>query len=66
MKLSSVLSQKVIALIDLNFDWTQNEVTKVTRGYRNKMNIKQLAKLVRRPVDEVAILLIHLGREEKI
>ena len=66
MKLSSVLSQKVIALIDLNFDWTQNEVTKVIRGYRNKMNIKQLAKLVRRPVDEVAILLIHLGREEKI
>lgn len=57
---------KVIALIDLNFFWEAWEVKKIIDGYNKKLHIKQLSKLVHRSIDEVAVLLIHLGREGKI
>lgn len=57
---------KIIALIDLDFGWTNKEVEKILQASKRKMHIKQMAKIVRRPIDEVAVLLIHLGREGKI
>jgi hypothetical protein len=54
---------KYIPLEDMDFIWKIEQVEKVIECYRDKMHIRHIAKYVRRPIDEVAVLLMDLGRK---
>ena len=56
------MRESIIALDDLNFFWTLTEARKVKQGYRKKLHISEIAKNVNRPQDEVALLIMDLGR----
>lgn len=53
----------MIALEELNFFWSSQEIEKVKQAYRNKLHISQIALNMRRPQEEVAILIMDLGRK---
>lgn len=55
-----------IPLEDMNFIWKVEQVNKVIECYNLGMNIRQIAKTVKRPNDECAVLIMDLGRKEVI
>lgn len=54
---------KYIPLEDMDFIWDMEKVDKVIECYENKMHIRHIAKYIRRPIDEVAVLIMDLGRK---
>lgn len=59
-------SKGFIALADLDYYWTNGEAKRIINGYKNGKKIIELSKLVRRPIEEIALLLIDLGKKGKI
>lgn len=55
-----------IALEDLDFGWNLLDVQKVLEMAKELRYIKDIAKEVNRPIDEVTILIIDLGRKGMI
>lgn len=55
-----------IPLDDMDFLWDLRDVQKVIDAYKENLHIGKIAKLVRRPQDEVAILIMDLGRKDMI
>jgi hypothetical protein len=55
-----------IPLEDMNFLWSIADVETVIEAYKSKMFIGKIAKIVKRPIDEVAILIMDLGRKRII
>lgn len=51
-----------IALDDLDYFWTERQVQKMIVMYNKKMHISDIAKRIRRPQVECALLIIDLGR----
>lgn len=54
---------KYIPLEDMNFIWKVEHVETVINCYKKGLNIRQIAKIVKRPNDECAILIMDLGRK---
>jgi hypothetical protein len=52
-----------IPLDDMNFAWKMEQVNKVIECYKQKMHIRDIAKTIKRPQDECAILIMDLGRK---
>lgn len=46
-----------IALCDLNFDWKPNQLVLVEEMWKRGESIEEIARLVRRPVREVLVLI---------
>jgi len=59
-------NELVIVLEDLDFSWFPHEIEKVKRFWAFGWHIADIAKQVKRDQDEVAILIIHLARRNKI
>jgi hypothetical protein len=59
-------SNGFIALADLDYFWTNGEAKRIISGYKSGKKIKELSGMVRRPIEEVAILIIDLGKKGKI
>jgi hypothetical protein len=59
-------SKGFIVLTDLNYYWTNTQAKKIINGYKSGNKIIELSELVRRPIEEVALLLIDLGKKNKI
>jgi hypothetical protein len=57
---------KYIPLEDMDFIWNLKQVQKVIECYNDKMHISHIAKYVRRPQDECAVLIMDLGRKGMI
>jgi len=55
-----------IACYDMNFSWLPQDVKKVIRLWEYGLSLKEIGKHLRRDLDEIAILLIDLGRQGKI
>lgn len=55
--------QTYIPLEDMEFNWKWEDVTKVIELYKLNKNIKEMKKVIKRPTDEIAILIIDLGRK---
>lgn len=55
-----------IACEELNFMWTKNEVRKTRRMLNDGYKIQEMAEELKRDIDEVAILIIDLGRGVRI
>lgn len=61
-----------IALLDLNFSFTQTQIKLAIEAWNMGMSIEEMAKLVRPfdrkgdAIDETAILIMHLKRRGKI
>lgn len=55
-----------IACYDMNFSWLQQDVKKVIRLWEYGLSLKEMGKHLRRDLDEIAILLMDLGRKGKI
>jgi len=51
-----------IACEELNFLWREQDVEKVERLWREGYDIRAIAKIVKRNVDEVAILIMDRAR----
>ena len=66
MSLRKEILTNWIPLDDMDFLWNLRDVQKVIDAYRNKIHIAQISKIVKRPQDEVAILIMDLGRKEMI
>jgi len=47
----------------MNFFWNYDDVEKVINAYKRKKNIIELGKIVGRSRDEVAVLIMDLGRK---
>ena len=58
--------QLVIALDDLDLSWYPGEAETVRRLCGYGWHISDIAKYVRRDIDEVAVLIMHLARQKKI
>jgi hypothetical protein len=56
----------MIALQDLDFYWSDADVKKVSKLYKESCGIRTISKTISRPVDEVAILIIDLGRKGEL
>ena len=62
----------VIALDDLSFEWTRDEIKTAITMYNDGCSIRDMALKVRpyttesNSLDEVAILIMHLARQNKI
>ena len=56
-------SQHYIPLMDMEFIWKFDDVEKVINLYKKNMNIKEMRNIIKRPTDEIAILLMDLGRK---
>ena len=56
----------IIVLDDLDFSWLPAEVAKVKKLWDFGWHIADIAKQMRRDVDEVAILIMHLSRRGEI
>jgi predicted regulator of amino acid metabolism with ACT domain len=56
----------IIALEDLDFTWYPTEVEKVKKLWKYGRHIRDIAKQVRRDIDEVAVLIMHLARKKEI
>ena len=59
-------SNGFIVLADLNYYWTNGEAKRVINGYKSGKKIIELSTIVRRPIEEIALLLIDLGKKGKI
>jgi len=59
-------SELIIALSDLDFSWFPEEVGKVKQLWNQGLHIAAIAAKVKRDQDEVAILIMHLARQERI
>jgi hypothetical protein len=59
-------SNGFIVLADLNYYWTNGEAKRVINGYKSGKKIIELSTIVRRPIEEIALLLIDLGKKDKI
>jgi len=59
-------SELIIALDDLDFSWFIDEIDKVKRLWKYGWHIADIAKQMRRDIDEVAILIMHLSRRGEI
>ena len=55
-----------IACDDLDFSWYHWEIEAVTEWWNGGLCITEIAEMLDRDCDEVAILLIDLARKEKI
>lgn len=55
-----------IALEDINFDWRDKEVQKVRMMWESDYPIKDIAKKLRRPIDDVAMLIYDQALKRKI
>ena len=63
------LKERVISILDdLDLSWNKTEMKKAIRMYNEKICLKEMAKELRpydsilTGIDEVALLIIHLGR----
>ena len=56
----------MIALQDLDFFWEDADVKKVSELYKESCGIRAISKRISRPVDEVAILIMDLGRKGEL
>lgn len=56
-------SQTYIPLEDMNFLWKWEEVRKVIKLYKYGVEITEIKKIMKRPTDEVAVLIMDLGRK---
>lgn len=56
----------VIALDGLDFSWDPKAVEKVKKLWSDGRHISDIAKTVRRDIDEVALLVMHLARKKQI
>jgi hypothetical protein len=56
----------VIALDDLDFTWLPSEIALVKTMWDFDYHIADIAAKVKRDQDEVAVLIMHLARKEKI
>ena len=55
-----------IACDDMDFSWTEKAVNRVNQMWKAGAHITAIARAVRRPADEVALLIMSLAREGKI
>ena len=55
-----------IALLDLNFGWRPQDVKRVKDAWRAGKPLDEIARMIRRDADEVAILLMDLARKGEI
>jgi hypothetical protein len=55
-----------IALSDIEFYWSQDEVLNVVKCWNSGYSIGDIAKEVERPDDEVALLVISVNAERKV
>ena len=56
----------VIALEDLDFSWYRCEVDIVKKMWKSGKHIAEIARAVKRDQDEVAILIMHLAKNNEI
>lgn len=61
-KINIFAKKKYIPLEDLNWEWLTRDIAIVIGLWKQGEPIDRIAKLVRRSVDEVAILLMDLRR----
>lgn len=54
---------KWIPLDDMDFSWDIKDVDKVREAYKDNLHISKIAKIAKRPQDEVAVLIMDLGRK---
>lgn len=59
-------SELIIALDDIDFSWFRAEVEKVKKLWAYGWHIADIAKQMKRDIDEVAVLIMHLARKGKI
>ena len=59
-------NETYIACLDLNFGWRPFDVARVREAWKVGTPIDEIARTVRRDVDEVAVLLIDLARKGEI
>jgi hypothetical protein len=50
----------------MDFLWDLQDVQKVREALKEKLHISKIAKIVKRPQDEVAVLIMDLGRKEML
>lgn len=62
-KVDIFAKEKYIPLEDLNWEWRTRDIAIVIVLWKQGDPIDRIAKLVRRSIDEVAILLIDLRRK---
>jgi hypothetical protein len=55
-----------IALEDLDFMWTDDDLITVKEMWTGGKSLDSIAVRVKRPLDEVAVLIMDLARKEKI
>lgn len=62
--------EKLIPILDdLDQSWTKREMRQAAMMYKNNVSLENMAKLLRphdrlnNAVDEVALLIMHLGRQ---
>lgn len=64
--------QQIIILDDLHQSWTEKEMKEAAFMYKNGCSLEMMAKKLRpydklsNATDEVALLIIHLGRQGRI
>lgn len=72
LKMRQPKERLIIALDDLSFEWTAEEMEKAVRLYNMGATIREMARKLRpytnldKSLDEVAILIMHLGRQGKL
>jgi len=66
MKLRTEILTHWIPLDDMDFLWDLQDVQKVREALKEKLHISKIAKIVKRPQDEVAVLIMDLGRKEML
>lgn len=55
-----------IACEDMNFVWCESEVREIERMWQGGLSIEDMAKSFDRDVDEVAVLIMDLAKQERI
>lgn len=66
MKLAYSKEPLYIACMDLDFGWKRTQLETVIEMWNQNYHPRAIAKKVKRDVDDVAVLLISLGREGRI
>lgn len=59
-------NETYIACLDLNFGWRPFDVARVSEAWKAGMHVADIAAMVRRDCDEVAVLCIDLARKGEI
>lgn len=55
-----------IALEDLNFDWSVKDIEKFDALWREGKPLQEIAKILKRPQDEIAVIILDRARKGKI